>query len=134
MVESRGIAHQMPLADQCRLVACLLQQLWKSLLRSVKGGGLVVIETVEMCIFSREHSGPARPAEGAGDKAALEEHAILRQCVEIRSLDQLSGVAICTDRRCGEIVAEDHNNVWPLCPSRASSNGGGKKNDEQESD
>ena len=79
VVESRGIAHQMPLADQCRLVACLLQELRKGLLGSVKRCGLVVIKTVEMSIFPREYGGPAGAAEGAGDKAAIEEHAILGQ-------------------------------------------------------
>lgn len=81
MVETRRQTSQVPLADDGRLVAGLLQQFGEGLLRSVEGRAERVVRiAVGVRMFAREHAGAARAAQRIGHEAVGEADAPRRRC------------------------------------------------------
>jgi hypothetical protein len=88
VVEAGGVADQVPFADDGGLVAGLLQQLGEGLLRAVEAVA-VVVEAVQVAVFAGLDDGAAGAADGVGHETALELHALLREPVHVRRLQQL---------------------------------------------
>ena len=114
MVETRRVAHQVPLAEDGRLVAGFLQELWKGGLRPVEAAVRVVGKAVQMGILSGQHRGPAGAADGVRHEAAVEAHAFLGDAVEVGRVEQLPRITVGADGLVGVVVREDEDDVGRL--------------------
>ena len=112
MVETGGLAHEMPLADQCGLVSGFLEQLGHGLLCAVENAVLVVGEPIFVGVFTSEHAGARRTTERIGDKRAGEFHAVLRHTVEVGGLNV--AMIIGREHLCSVIVGHDIDDVVAL--------------------
>ena len=83
VIESRGIAHQVPFPDHRRLVSARLQQLRQCLLAAVEDAVLVVRETVGMTVLAGQQAGPGGSAQGICDKTVCEAGPFLGQTVDV---------------------------------------------------
>ena len=63
VVEARWRAYEVPLSDECRLVASLLHQLGHRLLTAVKHPMLVVREPILVRKLSRNHASATGPGK-----------------------------------------------------------------------
>ena len=74
-------------------------------------------------MFSREHAGARRAAQGVGNERACEFHPILRDAVEVGGLD----VATVVGRKhlCRVVVCHDVDDVIALLSSCAEGQQGG---------
>ena len=112
MVETGGLAHEVPLADQCGLVTGFLEQLGHGLLCAVENAVLVVSEPVFVGVLTGEHAGARRTTERIGDKRAGEFHAVLRHTVEVGGLNV--AMIIGREHLCGVVVGHDIDDVVAL--------------------
>ena len=108
VVEAGGVGGQVPLADDSGFVAGLAQELWEGLLAAVEGAG-VVGESVLVAVLAGEQAGPAGTADGVGHEALREDHARIRQPVDVRGLDQ--AVPVGADGLIRVVVAHDIDDV-----------------------
>ena len=118
VVETSGFADQMPLANECGLIACLLKQFGHGLLGTVEDTVLVVGETIDVAVLTCEHAGTTGPRKTVGHETVAEEHTLLGNLVEIGSLD----VALAIGTECLSRVVVSHNvddvGTLALCLSR----------------
>ena len=84
LVVALGRRHKMPFSNNGRLIADLLQKLWKRLLGSVE---FVVVgaKTVDVTVLSRLNDGSAGTADSIGTETIGEQHAFVRDAIKIRS-------------------------------------------------
>ena len=101
----------MPLANHCRLIARLLQQLGVGLLASVEGFG-VVCKAVGMTVFARKHASARGPAKRIGYIAVGKSHAIVGNPVEVWRLDK--PLIVCADGLIRVVVAHDIHDIHGL--------------------
>jgi hypothetical protein len=87
----RHVCAEVPLADDGRLVAGLLQQLGEGLLGSVE---LISVaeEAVQVAVLARLDDRPAGPADRVGDVAVVETHALFGEPVEVGRLVELQPI------------------------------------------
>ena len=87
IVEAGRQAFEVPLADNGRLVARLLEQLGHGLLGAVEHAGRVVREAVGVAVLARNHAGTAGTTQRIGHKAVGEAHTIGGDAVEVGRFD-----------------------------------------------
>ena len=114
MIESGRLTHEVPFADDRRLVTGLLQQLGKRGLAAVEPA-LVVVEAVLVAVLAGENARPARSANRIGDIAAVKPHPLGRNPVDVRRFVAIG--AIGADRLVGMIIAHDEQDVRPIIGS-----------------
>src|SRR5262249_27308509 len=92
----------------------------------------VVVEAVPVRVLAGEDCGPAGPADGVRDEAAIEPHAFFRDAVEAGRFEQLPVVAVTAHCLGGEVIGEDEEDVGLL--RRGLGGGGleGREGDEEE--
>ena len=83
---------EVPFADQGGFVAGLSQQFGEGLLRAVEPIAILQ-EAVDMAVPTGQDDGPARPTDGVCAEAVAEEHPLMSDAVEVRSLINLGTVA-----------------------------------------
>ena len=76
---------QVPLAHDSGLVTRPLQQFWKGLLATVKDDP-VDHESIQVTVLSRLYDCPTRTANGIGNVAPIEFHALVGNAIHIRSV------------------------------------------------
>ena len=113
IIETRGQALQVPLADDCSLVPGLLQQLGHGLLRTVEHARGIIGETVGVAVLAGEHAGTARAAERVGNETVGKAHSVASNAVEVGGLDETAAIATHHLRRV--VVGHDVNYVKRLC-------------------
>ena len=93
------------------------------MLRSIEDAVLVVGKSIFVRMFSREHAGARRAAQGIGDERACEFDTILRNAVEVGSFY----VATVVGRKhlCRVVVCHDVDDVVALLSSSAEGQQGG---------
>ena len=111
IVEAGRLALEMPLTDDGRLIAGLLQQLGDGLLASVERVA-VSDEAVQMAVLACQDNGPARPTDRVGTEGVVESNALVGQPIEIGRLIDLA--AIGRDGMRGMVVAHDVDDIGPL--------------------
>ncbi len=116
MIEARGIALEMPFAEQRRLVAGFLQELGKRRLPAVEDRG-VVDDAVAMAVLAGQQNRPAGPADRVRAEAVDESDAVPGQPVDMRRPVQAPVVA--GERLEGVVVGHDEEDVGPSVPSPA---------------
>ena len=109
VVEARGCAHKVPLADERRLVAGLLHEFGHGLLRTVEDAVLVVGKSVLVGVLARDHAGAAGARERVGHVAVDELHAVGGDAVEIGGLDET--VVVAAHHLGGVVVGHDVDDV-----------------------
>ena len=109
IIKSAGQALQMPFADQCRLIAYLLQKLRKSLLGAVEHTSRIIIKLIRATMFARYHTGTARTAQGIRDKTLGKADTVGSDTVKIRSFHITS--IITTHHLSGMIVRHYIDNI-----------------------
>jgi hypothetical protein len=72
----------MPLANQCGLIASLLQQFRKRWLTAVKTI-TISIEAVRVTVFAGQNASSAGTANRVGHIASSEPHAVVRKSVDV---------------------------------------------------
>ena len=112
IVEAGGQAFEVPLADDGRLVARLLEQLGHGLLGAVEHAGGVVREAVGVAVLARNHAGTAGAAQRVGHEAVGEAHTVGGDAVEVGRLDVAAVVAAHHLRRV--VVGHDVDDVVGL--------------------
>ena len=112
VVEARRQAFEVPLADDGRLIARLLEQLGHGLLGAVEHAGRVVREAVGVAVLARNHAGTAGTAQRVGHEAVGEAHAVGGNAVEVGRLDVATVVATHHLRRV--VVSHDVDDVVRL--------------------
>ena len=75
----------MPLTYDSRLIARLLQQLRKSLLRGIKHTGRVIKETILRRVLARQHTGSAGATQRVGYKTIRKTYSIACYTVQVGS-------------------------------------------------
>ena len=73
----------MPFPDQCSLVANFLQQLWKSLLGTIKLGRLILVETIQVAVLSSKNGSSTWAANRVGHHATGKQHAFLGDAINV---------------------------------------------------
>ena len=112
VIEARGLAHQVPLADEGCLITCLTHQLGHSLLASVKDTVLIVGKTILMAVLSCEHAGTAGARQAVGHITVAEKHTLTGQTVEVGCLDR--AVAVCREHLCRMVIRHNIDDVGSL--------------------
>ena len=112
IVEAGGQAFEVPLADDGRLVARLLEQLGHGLLGAVEHASSVVREAVGVAVLARKHAGTAGTAQRVSHEAVGEAHAVGGNAVEVGRLDVATVVA--THHLSRVVVGHDIDNVVGL--------------------
>ena len=115
VVEALGRGVEVPFADDRGLVAGLLQQLGKRLLVAVEGVA-VAEEPVEVAVLAGLDHGAARAADGIGDVAAVEAHALVGDAVHVRGGHARRIVG--TERLLTVVIGKDEDDVGPLIRRR----------------
>jgi hypothetical protein len=72
---------------------------------------LVVVEAVPVGILPGEDDRPARAADRIGHERPVEPHALPRDPVDVRGLDEFPVVAVGADRLVGMVVGIDEDDV-----------------------
>jgi len=111
VVEAGRLGLEVPLADDRRLVAGLLEQLGERLLRRVELDA-VVDHPVRVAVLPRLDHRPARRADRVRHKTVMEDHPLGGQAVDLGRLVDLRAVG--ADRVRGVVVGEDEEDVGPL--------------------
>ena len=109
VVETGGVAFEMPLSDHGGLVTCLLEEFGEGLLRAVEVDP-VVDDAVDMAVFSSEDDGPAGSADRVGAEAVVKSHAPLGDAIEVGRFVDFAAVATHGVR--GVVVGHDEDDVW----------------------
>ena len=125
IVEASGQAFEVPLADNGRLVARLLEELGHGLLRAVEHAGRVVREAVGVAVLARNHAGTAGTTQRIGHKAVGEAHTIGGDAVEVGRFDVALVIAAHHLRRV--VVGHDVDDVVWLSFGLLLRRAGGKK-------
>ena len=112
IVEAGRQAFEVPLADNGRLVARLLEELGHGLLGAVEHAGRVVREAVGVAVLARNHAGTAGTTQRIGHKAVGEAHTIGGDAVEVGRFDVALVIAAHHLRRM--VVGHDVNDVVGL--------------------
>ena len=112
VIEARGLAHQMPLADEGCLITRLTHQFGHSLLASVKDSVLIVGKTILMAVLSCEHAGTAGARQAVGHITVAEKHTLAGQTVEVGCLDR--AVAVCREHLCRMVIRHNIDDVGSL--------------------
>ena len=99
---------QVPFANDCCLVVCLLQELRKCLLVTVETIA-VAKEPIQVAVFSGLNDGATGPADGVGDIAPRESHPLLSDAVQIGRGDS-SGV-VGADSLLAMVIGENEQYV-----------------------
>ena len=118
VIETCGCAHQVPFADECRLVASGPKQFGHGLLGSVKDTMLIVGEPVLMAVLAREHAGPGRAAQRVGHKTLGKHHTLLCNTVEVGRGHRAVAIARHHLRRM--VVCHDIDDIGALLSLRPS--------------
>ncbi len=116
MVEPFGAGLQVPLPEQCRLVARRLQQLRKRLLGAVKRLA-VRHHAGEVPVLAGEDGGAAGRADRVGDEGVAEQHALGGQPVDVRRL--VDARAVGADGVGRVVVGEDQQDIGAVALARA---------------
>ena len=125
-IEAGGIGAEMPLANDRGLVAGLLENLRKRGLRAIEADAAgIVVEAVDVIVGAGEHGGAAGPADGVGHETAVEAHALLRDAVDVRRIEQLAGIAVGAESLVGVVVGKDEDDVGGGGGRGARDGGGG---------
>ena len=105
---------EMPLADDRRLVATLLQELWKGHLIGIELVSILsepILVAMQTCL---DHSA-AGTTNGIGTKTILEQHPLIRQPVNVwRRIDVFQKTAVGPDGMGRMVIAKYENDVRPL--------------------
>ena len=131
-IKARWIGAEMPLADDRRLVAGLLEQLGKRLLRAVERGVRVVGKPVQVAVFSGEDGRARRAADRVGHETAVKAHALFREAVDVRGIEQLARVAVGADGLVGVIVGKNKDDVRRFRGAGGTCEGGNREKAKQE--
>jgi hypothetical protein len=107
----------MPLPDDSRLVANLLEQFGEGLLAAIERVP-ISHKPVQMIVFTSLNDGSTWPADAIGAKAIGKQHALVGNAIEIRRLVNLRSVT--AHRLSRMIVGKDEQDVRP--PHRLSLN------------
>ena len=127
VVESGGVADQVPLADDGGLVAGLLEVFGKGRLRAVEFGAVVIDEAVDVRVLAGEDAGARRAADRVGAIRTLENRALLGEAVDVRGgRDVLEAAAVGRDGLQRVVVGKQENDVGAF-----RSEGGKGCNEEQ---
>ncbi len=124
VVEPGRVTFEMPLSDHDRLVAYLLEELGKCLLRSVELKR-VVPHTVEMTVFSGQDDSPAGGADAVSAEAVLESYPFCGDAVDVGCLVDPASVTAHGMR--GVIVRHDEQNVGIFRPGFLSAQTAGNR-------
>ena len=107
-IEARRVGHQVPLADDGRVVAGLVEQAGKRrLLLLVER--IEVLDAVSVGVLAGEDRRPAGRADGVGHEAVGEPHALRGDAVDLRGRVDLRAVA--ADRLGGVVVGHDEEDI-----------------------
>ena len=114
VVEALGVALHVPLADDTRLVAVLLQYLRDEGLGGVDARTQTPL-SVLVAVQARDEAGAARRRERVLDIGAREGHTLGRQTVDVGRGRQLrDGMTVCTDGLVGVVIGHDVDDVERL--------------------
>ncbi len=88
VVKAGGVGFEVPLADHGGVVAGVFEEFDEGLLAAVEGV-FVGVEAVAVAVFPGEDGGSAGSADGVGDQAVVEAHALVGDAVDVGCLVDL---------------------------------------------
>ena len=131
IVKAGRVGAEVPFPDDGRRVSGLLHRLGEGGLLAVEAAVAVVVEAVRVRILAGQNGSATRAADGIGNEAAIKAHALPRQAINGRCIQQLPAISVGADRLTGEVVGEEEDNVWRWLAFRLGGEGenesGGEK-------
>ena len=129
MIETGRLTHEVPLADDRRLVAGLLHELRERRLAAVKRA-VVVGKAIQVAVLAGEDHRPRRAADRVGAEAIAKESAFPRDPIDVGRVDQLRAIGGDGGRRM--VVGKDEDDVGPTWRGRGSRRLGGREKQSHE--
>ena len=127
------VGLKVPLANHCRLIPSFLEQLRKGLLVPVETVS-VHVKAVQMAVFACLNHRTTGTTDRVRHQAAIEQHAVFRNAIEVGCLQQLQLVIVGTERLRGMVIRKDEEDVRAVSSLKRGSgqNGQGKEGLEYE--
>ena len=114
VVKPGWVAHEVPLAYHCSLVAGCAEQFWKGLLASVEDAVLIVREPVLVAVLSRNHAGPRGTGQGVCHEGVRETCPLVCEAVDVGRGNEAPVIG--ADGLVGMVIAHDVDYIHGSCP------------------
>ena len=113
IIKTGRVGFQVPFPNHGCLVAGLLEQLRKGVLRTIESTIAVVVKAIDMAVSAGEERGATGAAQRVVHQKPIEPHAFVCQPVNVRCLDQMPRFIVSADRLPRVVIGEYKQNIRP---------------------